>query len=101
MPSVPQIPNKPIKSLYNPKDSADKVSMKQQTYIMTLCSRRKIPLPNFDIMSKVQAANYISSLTNDDRFNKPSSLPSPLKCSKCKYIAISKSDFNDHWSLDH
>lgn len=32
---------------------------------------------------------------------KPSSLPHPLKCSKCDYIATSVKDSHDHWSLEH
>lgn len=29
------------------------------------------------------------------------SLPHPFQCSKCEYIGVSKSDFNNHWVLNH
>ena len=35
------------------------------------------------------------------KITKPSTLPHPLKCSKCNYIASSVADSRQHWALEH
>lgn len=60
MPNVPQYNSKPLKTLYNA--SPGLVSMKQKNLILTLCEQRKLPIPDFMIMSKQEASQLISNM---------------------------------------
>lgn len=65
MPKVPVYNNKPLKSIYYPKDSRAEASLKQKNYIAILCERRKIPIPYMKHMKSGEAAILISKLRND------------------------------------
>lgn len=63
---------------------------------------------NGPVITKKMKETYVPTATTPvkdfERFipdKEGYSLPHPLKCSKCTYIATSKSDFNNHWSLEH
>lgn len=64
MPKVPEYNHRPLKIIYNPKNSSAKASMKQKNFILTLCERRKIEVPDINRMTSGEAAQFISNLVD-------------------------------------
>ncbi len=55
---------------------------------------------NWRYKKKVPPTDEYAHLNGEVKTVKPITLPHPLKCSKCEYIATSVKDSKDHW-LDH
>lgn len=65
MPKVPQINNKPLKSIYVPRDVNERATVKQKNLLITLHERRKLKAPDLKNMTKGEATVIISSMLNE------------------------------------
>ena len=65
MPKVPRYNHKPLKSIYNPTSPGALATMKQKNLIMTLCERKKLPLPNMKTLTMGEASSMISNMMNE------------------------------------
>jgi hypothetical protein len=65
MPKVPDYNNKPLKPTFR-VNASDKATMKQKHYIMTLCERRKLPVPDLKTLTKLEAQTMLQNMTTEN-----------------------------------